>query len=126
MRASLVLLSLLASLPGTMFAANSGTPSPSSQAHPQTMPRYFEANRGQWPAAQAFRAYGYGYGIVLGKDGVTLQVANSKLLSPGGAEPVANVDPKALQDLKAAATPPREVTLRFEGATDAAHVRGPG
>jgi len=119
MRTSLVLVSLFASLSGTFLAASSGTPSPSSQAHPQAMPRYFEANRGQWPASQAFRAYGYGYGIALGKDGVTLQVAN-----PKAAMPIAKTNLKGLPNAVASATPPREVSLRFEGASAAAQFSG--
>jgi hypothetical protein len=83
------------------------------------MPRYFESNRGQWPASQAFRAYGYGYGIVLGKDGVTLQIA-----TPKAAKPVAKAGPKGMPNAAASATAPREVSLRFEGASSAAQFTG--
>jgi hypothetical protein len=82
------------------FAASPSSVADSRQNQPSA--RYFEANRGQWPSGQAFRAHGYGYGVALGADGVTLELARGK------------------------ARAPREVSLKFEGASTSARLTGGG
>ena len=123
MRHSMVLISVFFAMLGASFAAPAtGTTAASSHLQPQFMPRYFEANRGQWPAGQAFRAYGYGYGISLGTSGFTLQVADSKNAKlPGKMIPTTTQGGKASDG-----TLPREVSLRFEGASSVARLTGQG
>jgi hypothetical protein len=120
MRKLLVSLSVAVATLTPPFAATAAVAaSESGRTQPQSMPRYFEANRGQWPAGHAYRAYGYGYGIALGKEGVTLLVANPKDLKPLG-----KLNPNALPGAALNATPPREVSLRFEGASATARLVG--
>jgi MBG domain (YGX type)/Chitobiase/beta-hexosaminidase C-terminal domain/FG-GAP-like repeat/Abnormal spindle-like microcephaly-assoc'd, ASPM-SPD-2-Hydin/NHL repeat len=87
------------------------------QEKPRSLPHYFEANRGQWPSSEAFRAYGYGYSVSLRQDGLALKVA-----SPRDARVPGKMNPSttgAFGD-----TAPREVSLRFEGASAAARLTG--
>ena len=120
MRNFAIAVSLLAFTSVSLCAAPQPGAAPAKGA--KTSPaatRYFEANRGQWPAGQDFRAYGYGYGVTLGKDGITLRVTDS-----AGAKTLEKLDPA--HRLQAPAKPPasREVSLRFEGANREAALAG--
>jgi hypothetical protein len=83
------------------------------------MPRYFEANRGQWPAGQVYRAYGYGYGILLGTDGITLQ-----LDTPKGAELAKKGQPSRFPGAIGQTAAPRELSLHFEDVSSASRLAG--
>jgi hypothetical protein len=116
-RKLLVVLCVVFSLPCFSFAAESAATKSTEPSAPRQLPRYFEANRGQWPSSQAFRAYGYGYGVALNTHGVTLQVASPSAIAAhqkrGGARP-GNI------------APPQELSLRFEGSSDSAVFMGKG
>ena len=84
---------------------------------PRALPHYFEANRGQWPSSEAFRAYGYGYSVSLRQDGLALKVA-----SPHDARVLGKIKPETIGAISQTTAP--EVSLRFEGASAAARMTG--
>ena len=61
MRKLLIILSLIASTCLKIGAAPGAVPAVTGDKAPQPLARYFEANRGQWPAEEDFRAFGYGF-----------------------------------------------------------------
>lgn len=114
MRLKFILSSVFLAGLGTSIAAPATqTTSEPNRTEPHSMPRYFEANRGQWPAGEAFRAYGYGYGIALRQNGVTLRVSDPKAARSAGKT-------------GSQAASPREVSLRFEGASSESRLTGLG
>lgn len=120
MRKLLVCIGLFLGALGVSFAgANPAAPVALGRTTPQTMPRYFEANRGQWPAGQAFRAYGYSFGVSLGKDGLMLRLAN-----PDDLKPLGRLSSRAIPFVAPEPVPMRELSLRFEGASPAARLTG--
>jgi hypothetical protein len=119
--ATVVVAMFGSSLTASSAAAASAAADAKARSRLQTSPRYFEANRGQWPANQAYRAYGYGYGIALGGDEVTLQLAKPQGNQPHDAKSAKPAAPSAPSSIL-----PREVSLHFEGASPAAKFTGEG